>query len=88
MPDCDEIIGMLSDSLDRDALSGSCSAIEAHLKSCRDCERAAASLRRTVALCRQFRVEDRPDPLPVDKRRELREALERALESMRQGRSS
>jgi RNA polymerase sigma-70 factor, ECF subfamily len=87
MPECAEIVKMLSDYLDRDLPGDTCSAIDAHLTSCPDCANAAASLRQTVDLCRRFRSEDRPGPLPAAKHQELRSVFERLLESMRQGRS-
>jgi anti-sigma factor RsiW len=87
MPDCDEIVSTLSEYLDRDLPPDTCAAIDAHLRTCRRCENAASSLRRTVDLCRAFRAEDRPAPLDVGKQRELRSAFEKVLESMRQERS-
>jgi predicted anti-sigma-YlaC factor YlaD len=63
MHDCDTIVEMLSEYLDRDLPPDTCAAIDAHLRTCRDCGNAAADLRRTVDLCRQFRVEDKPGPL-------------------------
>ena len=87
MADCNEIVAMLSEYLDRDLPPETCSAIDAHLRSCPNCESAAASLRRTVAMCRQFRAEDRPGPLPPDKRQELRSAFEKVLQGLQEGRS-
>ena len=85
MPDCNEIVAMLSEYLDRDLPPDTCSSIDAHLRSCPNCESAAASLRRTVAMCREFRAADRPGPLPAEKQHELRAAFEKVLQSMRGG---
>jgi anti-sigma factor RsiW len=87
MPECAEIVSMLSEYLDRDLPPDTCAAIDAHVRTCRRCENAAASLRLMVDLCRAFRAEDRPGPLDAGKQRELRSAFEKVLESMRQGRS-
>jgi anti-sigma factor RsiW len=87
MPDCNEIVALLSRYLDRDLPQTTCEAIDAHLRQCPDCEKTAVSLRRTVDLCHQFRAEDQPGPLAPAKQQELRRAFEKALESMRQGRS-
>jgi predicted anti-sigma-YlaC factor YlaD len=87
MPDCSAVVKLLSDYLDRDLPGETCAVIDAHLHSCSDCANAAASLRQTVDLCRQFRSEDVPGPLPPGKQQELRTAFERVLESMRQSRS-
>ena len=87
MPECSEIAAMLSDYLDRDLPPDTCSVIEAHLRSCPNCDRSAAGLRRTVSLCRQYRSTDKPGPLPPDKQREMRAAFENALEAIKRGRS-
>jgi anti-sigma factor RsiW len=87
MSNCDEIVKMLSEYLDRDLPAETCVEIDAHLRSCPNCANAAASLRQTVDLCRRFRSEDRPGPLDAGKHDELRSAFERVLTSMREGRS-
>jgi anti-sigma factor RsiW len=86
--DCREIAAMLSEYLDRELSPETCTSIDMHLRSCPNCDRAAASLRRTVALCREFRAEDRPGPLPAEKQSELRAVFERVLDSMRRGGST
>lgn len=85
MPECTEIVAMLSEYLDRDLPPETCSAIEAHLRSCSSCHNAAESLQTTVELCRRFRSEDLPAPLRPEKEQELRGAFERVLRSMRPG---
>ena len=84
MPDCAEIVALLSDYLDRDLPPTTCDVIDAHLNRCPDCGQAAVSLRRTVDLCRQFRSEDQPGPLSPFKQEELRSAFKKALASMPQ----
>ena len=87
MPECNEIVALLSEYLDRDLPQTTCETIDAHLRDCPDCEKTAVGLRRTVDLCRRFRAEDQPGLLAPCKQEELRRAFEKALESMRQGRS-
>ena len=87
MPECTQIVKMLSAYLDRDLPPDTCSSIEAHLQSCPNCEQTAAGLRRTVALCRDFRTSDKPGPLNPEKHQELLQAFEKALLALRQGRS-
>jgi anti-sigma factor RsiW len=79
MPNCDEIIALLSDYLDRDLPPDTCAVVESHLGSCPTCGEEADGLRRTLALCRQYRSEDRPGPLPADKHRELAAAFQKVL---------
>jgi anti-sigma factor RsiW len=83
MPECHQIATMLSDYLDRDLPPETCSAIAAHLETCRECNEQAAALRQTVDLCRSFRASSRPGPLPADKHAEMRAAFERALAGVR-----
>jgi anti-sigma factor RsiW len=85
MPECREIVELLSSYLDRDLPPDTCSTVDAHLQSCPDCQDTADGLRRTVALCRDFRAKDRPGPLDAEQQQELRAAFEKALCSLRQG---
>jgi len=73
---------MLSAYLDRDLPPETCAGMDAHLQSCSRCENAATELRRTIALCREFRAQDLPGPIAEDSRQQLRAAFEKALESM------
>ena len=84
MEECKEIQAMLSDYLDRDLPPDTCAGIDAHMRSCRRCEGAAASLRATIALCRDLRESDAPGPLADTKHSVLRDAFERALKSLRE----
>jgi predicted anti-sigma-YlaC factor YlaD len=85
MPECGEIVSMLSDYLDRDLPADTCVAIARHLESCRSCGMAADELRSTVDLCRQYRLTGAPGPLPRDKQEQLREVFERTLSEMKKG---
>lgn len=86
--ECNEVVAMLSEYLDRDLPPETCSTIQRHLMSCPNCGAAEASLRRTVDLCRNFRMESRPGPLPPDKHGEMKAAFQRVLEQMRERRNS
>ena len=86
MSDCKQILAMLSEYLDRDLPRETCSIVDAHLQSCRDCQDTAARLRETVALCRQFRAADSPGALSADQHEALRVAFETALDALRHGR--
>lgn len=82
MPNCDEIVALLSDYLDRDLPAESCAVVEAHLASCAKCGEEVAALRRTVGLCREFRDQNRPGPLPATKHHEMVTAFRKALGDM------
>jgi predicted anti-sigma-YlaC factor YlaD len=84
MADCDKIVAMLSEYLDRDLPPDTCCAIEAHLASCVSCGQAAQGLRETVDLCRSYRTESRPGPLAPDKHQEMRAAFQRELDRIRE----
>ena len=83
MPECKEIVALLSAYLDRDLPQTTCEGIDQHLKQCPNCGQAAESLRRTVELCRQYRAQDHPGLLAPAKQQELRNAFEKALVSMK-----
>ena len=83
MAECKEIAPMLSAYLDRDLPADTCAGIDAHLRSCPLCESAAASLRSTIALCRDLRATDTPGPLAAESHSKLRQAFEKALNSLR-----
>ena len=82
MRNCDEIVALLSEYLDRDLPPEACTAVETHLASCTRCGEEADALRRTVGLCREYRNENRPGPLPVDKHEEMIAVFRKALSSM------
>jgi anti-sigma factor (TIGR02949 family) len=75
--DCREIFERLSEYLDEELDPDLCSKIEAHLDGCEPCEAFLESLRRTVGHVGQVDSEGLPD--------ELRDALRKALQSVRGG---
>ena len=85
MPECNEIIAMLSEYLDRDLPPETCADVARHLVSCHECGIAAEELRSTVSLCRQYRMDSNPGPLPREKHEELRQVLQRTLSEMKRG---
>ena len=76
---------MLSEYLDRDLPPETCADVARHLEGCRECGIAAEELRSTVSLCRQFRLDSHPGPLPREKQEELRQVLQRTLSEMKRG---
>lgn len=85
MAECTEVIQLLSDYLNRELPPDTCSTLDEHLQSCPACRDAASGLRAGVALCRQFRSEDKPGPLAEEHRAQLRAAFGKVLQSMRVG---
>jgi len=83
MPECNEIVSMLSDYLDSDLPPEACVVIARHLESCSACGAAAEQLRSTVNLCRQYRMESKPGPLPRHKQDQLREIFQKTLSEMK-----
>ena len=82
MRNCDEIASLLSDYLDRDLPPDSCAVVEEHLATCTKCGAEMDALRRTVGMCRQFRSESRPGPLPADKHQEMVATFRKVLSTM------
>jgi anti-sigma factor RsiW len=85
MSDCTEIQTLLSDYLDRDLPPDTCSAVEAHLASCDKCSAEATALRRTIAMCRDYRSEYRPGPLAPDKHQQMVALFQKVLTNLRSG---
>jgi len=76
---CKEVITLLSDYLDFDLPPEACEQIEDHLAECSPCVEFAASLRKTVELCRGFQPSDMPKPLSEQARAELEKAWKKML---------
>jgi len=79
--DCTEVLEMLSDYLNLELPADACKQIAHHLSGCQPCEEFAASLRRTVDLCRQYRPSELPQPISQAAREELMEAYRKMLNS-------
>jgi anti-sigma factor RsiW len=76
---CKEVFAMLSEYLDLELPREACSEIEKHLAGCAPCTEFVESLRKTVALCRNYRPGAIPAPLTVAARTELETAWRRML---------
>lgn len=76
---CKEVLALLSDYLDFELPKDACEQIENHLAECSPCEEFAASLRKTVALCREFEPSAMPKPLSEQARAELEQAWKKML---------
>lgn len=68
---CKEVFALLSQYLDVELPQDACEQIEAHVQGCPPCIEFVESLRKTIALCRQYR----PNELPAPLAREASEAL-------------
>ena len=76
---CQEVLALLSDYLDFELPPDACEQIENHLAGCSPCVEFAASLRKTVELCREFQSSDMPKPLSEQARAELEKAWKKML---------
>lgn len=76
---CKEVLALLSDYLDFELPPDACEQIENHLAECSPCVEFAASLRKTVELCREFQAADMPRPLSEQARAELETAWKKML---------
>ena len=79
---CLELFARLSEYLDREMDEIHCQEIEGHLKQCAPCQACMATLKQTVALCRQM-----PErPVSGDFARRLRAAIQEMAAAARSGR--
>jgi anti-sigma factor RsiW len=72
---------MLSEYLDFELPPEACAEIERHLAGCAPCIDFVESLRRTIALCRQYQPGEMPRPLTESARSGLEQAWRRMLEA-------
>jgi len=72
--ECEKVFALLSDYLDLELPADACSAIGKHLADCPPCIEFAETLRKAIALCRQFRPEQVPQPLGAEAKEQLRRA--------------
>jgi len=77
--ECREIFAKLSEYLDLELPPEACREMEAHLAGCPPCVEFAESLRKTVALCRQYEANEMPGPISQAARQRLVDAWQRAL---------
>ena len=80
-PDCLRVFEMLSKYLDRDLPAGDCDEVRRHVEDCPPCIEFLDGLRRSVDLCRHYRVEDEPAPLDEEHKEKLAQAFERMVRS-------
>jgi predicted anti-sigma-YlaC factor YlaD len=76
---CRRIAEMLSEYLDFELPPQACAEIEQHLAGCAPCIDFAESLKRTVALCRQYQPGTMPQPMSERARGDLEQAWRRML---------
>ena len=77
--ECKQIFATLSEYLDLELPPEACREMEAHLAGCPPCVEFAESLRKTVALCHEYRAGEMPGPISEAARARLQEAWHRAL---------
>jgi RNA polymerase sigma-70 factor (ECF subfamily) len=76
---CKEIFEMLSQYLDLELPPEACREIEGHLAGCPPCIEFKESLRKTIALCREYESVEMPGPISETARQRLLEAWQRAV---------
>jgi len=76
---CQEVFALLSDYLNLELPPDACQEIEAHIAGCEPCIEFTESLRKTVALCRQYRPAELPAPLGDEAKTRLQEAYQKML---------
>ena len=76
---CEAVLALLSEYLDLELLPVDCGEVESPLAHCPECVEFLASLRATIALCRDYSPGAMPGPLTDRARRELEEAWRNML---------
>lgn len=76
---CEEIFARLSEYLDAELPVADCDHIKAHIEGCTPCVEFLESLKRSIALCRDFETRTTPAPLKAEVRENLLAAYRRML---------
>ena len=76
---CREVFALLSEYLNLELPPDACQEIEAHIAGCAPCIDFADSLRKTIALCKQYEPAEPPSPLRETAKAQLKEAYDRML---------
>ena len=77
--DCGRVFALLSEYLDGESAPATCEELEKHLGGCPECIEFVRSLKRSVALCRQYGDSVRSMPLEPEKMTRLRETYRKSL---------
>ena len=77
---CQQVYAMLSEYLDRELPADTCDQLERHIQDCAPCVEFVESLKKSVALGRNYRPQIEPPKIPPAVRESLRQAYERMLE--------
>ena len=72
---CRELFEKLSEYLDNELDAANCDAIETHLQNCPPCQACLATLKQTVAMCRELKASAMPEAAS----NRLRIAIERLM---------
>lgn len=81
---CREVFALLSQYLDGELSPEVLDAIEGHIAGCEPCVEFTGSLRRTVALCRQYEPAQVPAPIGAESKAKLADAYAAMLRAREQ----
>jgi RNA polymerase sigma-70 factor (ECF subfamily) len=73
---CQEIFALLSQYLDAELPPDLCEKLSGHIEGCAPCVEFVDSLRQSIAMCRDLRLEQMPGPLAEEVRNKMRQAYE------------
>lgn len=79
--DCKAMFARLSEFLDAELPVESCEQIQAHIAGCAPCVNFVESLKRSIALCREYEDTAAPAPLKEEAREELLASYSKMLEA-------
>jgi anti-sigma factor RsiW len=77
--ECEELLQSLFGYIDEELPDDACATLQDHLAGCAPCGEFVESMRRSLALVRQYRVDAKPGPLPASAKQELRRLYQQAL---------
>jgi anti-sigma factor RsiW len=80
--ECKDVFARLSEYLDQELPDDVCRQFDAHIGSCSPCVEFVESLKKSIALSRQFQLGQQPRPLQEGEREQLLEAYQRLRQSL------
>jgi anti-sigma factor RsiW len=78
--DCQTVFALLSEHLDQELPADTCHELERHIQDCAPCVEFVESLKKSIALGRNYRPQTEAPQLSPAVRESLKQAYERMLE--------
>lgn len=76
---CRSFFEKLSEYIDHELDQDTCKLIEKHLRNCQPCQACLATLKQTVALCREMKSTEAGSAVPAEFSKRLRDMIQQII---------